>query len=72
VTDKSYREFISKHNNEVKLLRVEFIDRAGWTIEGCFFSEQAENQRDRIKVGKVYRVSRAKLEDRSKYLAKEQ
>jgi hypothetical protein len=62
VVSKNYREFVSKRGNEVTLLRVEFIDRVGWTIEGCFFGEQAEKHNSAIEKGKVYRISRATLE----------
>ena len=41
IVDLNYTEFISKKGKEIRMLTVEFIDLAGWTIEGIFFGEQA-------------------------------
>ena len=42
VVGKSYKEFVSKKGKEIQLLIIDFIDQAGWSIEGWIFGDQAE------------------------------
>jgi hypothetical protein len=63
VIDLSYREFVSKNGRHIQLLTLEMIDFEGCTIEGCLFGQQATNQRDTLRQGNIYKVSRAKVEE---------
>ena len=57
LVDKSYREFISKGGAYIKLLTLQLIDRTGNTIEASVFSHKAELYNDKLREGKVYRIS---------------
>ena len=61
VVGKNYKEFVSKKGKEINLLTIDFIDQAGWTIEGWVFGTQAEEHNRDIEEGKVYRVARTAL-----------
>lgn len=58
VIDKSYRELTTKAGRDITVLNLELIDRMGYIIEACFFSDAADKYNQIVFKGKVYRIRR--------------